>query len=412
MPVDFSRIPPRVDVPDFARPSIVGWALLLCLLVVGCATMAVFVWPGAKSDSVLFWFCAVAFPIFAWSFLLSCRLAYLFGRINSALATNRTCDAIEIQCHESSSEPLAVLGYAWKFSSDEEENALGALVDGKTKLCPVSSMATPNTDVIARWLDVPGRKFYAGNSLTERARQTEVCGWLLSQMVDEIAPQLQKLPARVSVSVDLCIDSMLERATVGEKLLSLLKQTLRTSRVVINPPMRDLSLFQADLWFDDGHSDRVNLLVAIQLRKAVSETLANGVAETGSTLLVSSPSIARHIGERSVLWLHRPAKGTTEELVETLKLAVRWGKTSLVNVGTTWRTGLSRQAIRTIRSSCQFGHETGTVNLDTSVGRAGIGRAWLASTLGAANAAATNESQLVIAQEGDDLLALVFEKQT
>jgi hypothetical protein len=411
MPVDFSRIPPRVDVPDLARPSIVGWALLLCLLVVGCTAMAVFVWPGAKSDSVLFWFCAIVFPIFAWSFLLSCRFAYLFGRINSALATNRTCDAIEIECHESSSGPLAVLGYVWKFSSDEEENALGGLVDGKTKLRPVSSLAKPNTDVIARWLDVPGLEFYAGNALTEHARQTSVCEWLLSQLVNEIAPQLQRLPARASVIVDLCIDSVLEHATVGEKLLSLLKHTLRPSRIVVNPPKRELSLFHADSWFDDGHPDRVNLLVAIQLRNAVSATLANGVAETGSMLLVSSPSIARHIGEKSVLSLHRPAKGTTEELVETLKLAVRWGKTSLVDVGATWRTGLSKQAVRSIRSSCQFGRNTGTVNLDASVGNAGIGRAWLAATLGAANAAATNEPQLVIAQEGNDLLALVYEKQ-
>ncbi|WP_233805182.1 hypothetical protein [Paraburkholderia sp. HP33-1] len=412
MPVDFSRVPPRVNVPNFARPSIVGWALLLSLFVVGCATMAIFLWPGAKSDSVLFWFCAVVFPILAWSFLLSCRFAYLYVRINSALATNRICDAIETQCHESSSEPLAVLGHAWKFSSNKDENAVGALVDGKTKLCPVSSLAVPNTDVIARWLDVPDRKFYAGNALTEHARQTAVCEWLLSQMVGEITQELQKLPAHVSVMVDLCIDSMLEPAIVGEKFLSLLKHPLRTSRIVVNPSKRGLSLFHTDSWFDDMPPDRVNLLVSIQLRNAVSETLATGVAEAGSMLLVSSLSIARNIGTEPVLWLHRPSKGAAEEVVETLKLAVRWGKTSLENVGTTWRTGLSKQAVRAIRSSCQFGRDTGTVNLDTSVGRAGIGRAWLATALGIANAAATDKPQLVITQEGNDLLALVCEKQT
>lgn len=411
MPVDFARIPPRETVPDVSRLSILGWGLLLCLLTVACATMAVFIWPGAKSDIVLFWFCAIALPIFTWSFLLCCRIAYLYGRINSALATNKTCDAIEARCHVSSSEPLAVVGHVWKFSSDEEENALDGLVEGKTKLRPVSSRTTPNTDVIARWLDVPGREFYAENALTEHARQMVVCEWLLNEMVSALASQLRALPSRVSMKVELCIDSMLDAAGVGETVLVLLKKALRTPHITLTSPVRELSLFRADSWFDDMHPDSIHLLVAVQLRNAVSETLANGVAESGSMLLVSSPSMAQRLGEKFPLWLHRPVKGTLDKLPETLELAICWGRASSDEVGTTWLTGLSEEATRTIRSSSQFGSKTGNVSLDTSVGNVGIGRAWLATTLGAANAAATEKPQLVIVQEGNDLLALVCERQ-
>jgi hypothetical protein len=51
------------------------------------------------------------------------------------------------------------------------------------------------------------------------------------------------------------------------------------------------------------------------------------------------------------------------------------------------------------------------VELDATVGDAGAARAWLATTLAAANAALMNEAQLVIAQEGDDVVALVCQKQ-
>jgi len=412
MPVDFLRIPPKVGVPTVTRPSILGWTLLLCLMILSCAVVAVFVWPAGKPGSALFWFCAVGFPVLAWSFLLNCRLAYIYGRVNSALATNKTSDEIKAQCHESSSQPIAVLGYVWRFSSKQEENSVDSLVDKKTKLHPVPSLAKPNTDVIARWLDVPDRQFHAGNALTEHARQTEVCEWLLKQLANGIAPQLLALPSRASVKVDLCIDSVLDPATVKERLLSLINQSRRALRVEVNEPKSEFPLFRADEWFDECRSDVINLLVALQLRKVTNEVLANGVAEAGSMLLVSSPSMARRLGQTSPVYLHRPARGTLTDVVNTLKLAVRWGRTAFDRIGTIWRTGLAEDSIRTIRSSCRFGRPMGIIDLDTTVGDAGIARAWVATTLAVAHAALTDEPQLVVTQEGDVLTALICEKQT
>ncbi len=412
MPVDFLRVPPKVRVPEVSRPSILGWALLLCLMILGCTIFAVFVWPAGKPDSVLFWFCSVGLPISVWAFLLSCRLAYTYGRVNSALATNKTSDRIEAQCHESSSQPIAVLGHAWRFSTKEDENSVDSLVDKRTKLLPVPSVAMPNTDVIARWLDVPDREFHAGNALTEHARQTEVCDWLLRQLVNGIAPQLLALPRRATVKVDLCIDSALDPAAVKERLLSLLNENRRALRMEVNEPKAELSLFQADEWFDECRSDVFKILVALQLRNVTNAVLASGVAEAGSMLLVSSRSMARRLGQMSPVYLHRPARGTLEDVVNTLKLAVRWGKTAFDAIGTSWRTGLAEDSTRTIRSSCRFGRSMETIDLDTTVGDAGVARAWLATTLAVARAALTDEPQLVVAQKDDVLTALICEKQT
>jgi len=412
MPVDFLRVPPRVDVPVVSRPSIVGWALLLCLLLAGGAAVAVFVWPRGKPDNGLFWFVAIELPILAWGFLLSCRFAYLHGCVNAALAINRTDAAIEAQCHEASSQPLVALGHAWRFGCSDDENSLDALVSGKTTLRPVASQAEPDTDVIARWLDVPGRQFYAGNVLNEYARQTALCEWLLNELVLGITPQLLELPAGGTVYVDLCIDSLLSPQTVAGHLLSLVKETARTSRVRMSPPTSELTLFHADSWFDKMAEDTTRLLVAIQLRNSASEVLARGVAEAASMVLVSSVPLARKIGETSPVYIHRPAKGAPENVAETVGLAVRWGRTAFGRIETNWRVGLAANVARMVRSSCDFGAATKTIDLDATVGNAGAASAWLAVALAIANATVTNGPQLVIAQERHDVLALLCGKQT
>ena len=333
-------------------------------------------------------------------------------RVNAALATKRTSDDIEKQRHDLASQPLAVLAHAWRFSSNEEENGVEELVDERTKLRPVASEVGSNTDVLARWLEIPGKKFYGGDASTESTRQAAVCEWILKELVDDIAPQILQIPRRVSMSVDLCVDTVLHPATWISHLQSLLKERFPSLRVQLNPATTELSLFHTDSWHDGVRPDVVRLLVAVQLRKAASEVLDNGVAETAAVLLVGSPSVAGQMSEKPALRIHRPARGASEKVVDVLKLAVRWGRTSFDEIGATWRTGLRKDASRTIRSSCRFGSRMRPVDVDETVGNAGAARTWLATALAAENAALMNEPQLVIAQEGDALVALICQKQT
>ncbi|MFP4902265.1 hypothetical protein ACLFKT_24600, partial [Paraburkholderia sp. BR14261] len=380
MPVDFARIPPRVRVPEAPRPSILVWAILLCLMLAAGAFLTVFLWPAGKPmNTVWFWFRAGALPVLIWGLLLACRFAWTYARVNSALATNRTADDIEMQRHDLSSQPLAVLGHAWRFSCSEEENSVEDLVDEKTRLRPAASQVRPNTDVMARWFEIPGKQFYGGNTRTEHARQTEVCEWLLNELMSDVAPQILQLPRRVSMSVDVCVDTVLQPGTWVARLQSLLKEKFPSLRAEVNPATRELSLFHADSWHDGIRPDVVRLLVSVQLRKAASEVLANGVAEAAVMLLVGSPAVAGQMSEKPALRIHRPARGTLEKVADVLKLAFRWGRTSFDKTGMTWRTGLGKDASRTIRSSCRFGHRMRPVDVNETVGNAGAARAWLAT---------------------------------
>jgi len=209
--------------------------------------------------------------------------------------------------------------------------------------------------------------------------------------------------------VDLCIDSVLDPAMVKERLLSVLKARQRALKIEIREPKGALPLFRADAWFDECCSGGVVLLVALQLRRVTSEVLANGVAEAGSILIVSSPSLAGRLGQTSPVYLHRPAKGRIPDVASTLALAVRWGRTAFDRIGAIWRTGLTEDSILAIRSSSPSGRTVRPIDLDATVGNAGVARAWLAATLAVESAALTNAPQLVIAQEGDVLTALMCE---
>jgi len=101
MPVDFVRIPPRAKVPEVSRPSILVWALLLCLMLGAGASLTIFAWPAGKpTNTAGFWFRAAVLPVLMWGLLLACRFAWTYVRVNAALATNRTADDIEKQRHD------------------------------------------------------------------------------------------------------------------------------------------------------------------------------------------------------------------------------------------------------------------------------------------------------------------------
>jgi hypothetical protein len=150
---------------------------------------------------VWFWFCVLGYPLLAWAFLLCCWLGYAYARRSGAMAANRVSDDAEQQCHAAASRPLAILGHAWCFSSDDEENALTGLIDGDIRMGPRPSRAEPNTDVNARWIEIPDLSFHAGNELTERTRHDAVCEWLLRRLIDSLAPRLAALPARTPLHV-------------------------------------------------------------------------------------------------------------------------------------------------------------------------------------------------------------------
>lgn len=411
MPIDFARVPPRVVVPEPPRPSKLLWAVLLVVVVCLGAALAVYIWPaGRPTNTVRFWFCVIGYPMFAWAFLLCCYLGYAYARHSGAIANNRISDREELECHTLSSAPLAVLGHAWCFSGDDDENGLDGLVSGSVKMVARPSRAEPGFDVRARWLEVPGKPFYAGNVLTEHARHRAVSDWLLHRLLENMRAGLTALPARSTLHVELCLRSAIDAADTGVRLQKLISAMVPTLRVTVAARDEHPSLFRADGLHDTLKPADAHLLIAIELRKAVSERLQDGVAETGCALLLRRPGRNLPVHAPAV-YLHRPATGAFDAVDKTLELASRWGQASSTNLGTVWSHGLPEELVLALRSSPRLGEQTRWLDLGATVGTCGGAGAWLATAMAAEHASVTGDPQLVLTQEGSDMIALVCRKK-
>jgi hypothetical protein len=413
MPIDFARVPPRGVVSEPPRPSKLVWAILLGVVMCLGAALTIFLWPaGRPTNTVWFWFCVLGYPMFAWVFLLCCHLGYCYARRSEAIANNRVSAAEELKCHELASEPLALLGHAWCFSCDDRENSVDGLIDGSVKMGARPSRAEPGFDVVARWLEIPDKPFYAGNELAEHARHRVVYDWLLGRLLDNMRSELAALPARTSLHVDLCVQSAIALADLRARSQEIISVKMPTLRVTVNASEEHLSMYRTDEWHDTLKPLEAHLLIAIQLRNAVSERLLNGVAETGVALLLGRPDLVRNLpGEETSLRLHRPAIGAPNAVSETLELATRWGQTGSTDVKIVWSHGLCAELVRSVKSSPQLGEQKPWVDLGATVGSCDGTGAWLATALAAEHTALTGDPQLVLTQEGSNLIALVCRKQ-
>jgi hypothetical protein len=67
--------------------------------------------------------------------------------------------------------------------------------------------------------------------------------------------------------------------------------------------------------------------------------------------------------------------------------------------------------VRAVRSSPRFSEQTRWVDLGATVGTCDGAGGWLATALAAEHASVTDDPQLILTQEGSDMIALVCKKQ-
>ncbi|KDP83509.1 hypothetical protein CF70_024700 [Cupriavidus sp. SK-3] len=408
MPIDFQRVPPRATVPDLPRPSAAWWTFLFVAIVGGGSAFVIYLWPATKpTNTVWFWLCVIGYPLAAWAFLLSVAMAGAYARRSDAMAVNRASDAEEQDCHVRASKPLAILAHAWCFSADDAENGVEGVASGRMQMAARPSAAYPETGAIARWIAIPEKPFYPGNELSEHARHKVVTDWLLDRLLRPVIASLESLPVHTRLRVRLVSASSVEADEVSARLEAKILACLPQLPVATTDDTDHLSLFDVDTWADRMPADEVQLLVALQLRRAISERLDAGVAEAGVALLVGRPGASRH---GSVLHLHRPAKGSAQSASDAVALAMRWGRTSAEGIGAVWDQALSDEVVTHLRSSSPLGDAVTWVDLAKTIGNSGSAGAWLATVLAAENAALSARSQLVLTQEGDRCIALVCRK--
>ncbi|AXF22847.1 hypothetical protein CUJ89_20300 [Burkholderia pyrrocinia] len=412
MPVDFNRVPPRVSVPSAPQPSMIVWTILLVVVMGAGAALAILLWPAGETTHTLrFWFYVAGCPLMAWAFLLCSWLGYGYTRGNQAIATNRVSDEADQRCHTIAGRPLAILGHAWCFAANDSENSLEGILSGAELVKLRPSGAVADSEVYARWLDIPDMRFYPGNELSEHARHHAVCRWLLERLVDRLLPQLRALPPRTKLAVELQHRSRLKSESVETKLREMLAERVPVLKVNVVPGEHTVPLFRTDAWLDNRDVNTAHLLVAIELRDAISTVLSDGMAEAGVALLVGDPRLTSPpmpVG----LGLHRPANGTFDAAASTLELAIRWGQSLRDQLRTVWAHGLTHDGMSAVRQTASLPDEARWITLETSVGDCSGTGPWLAVALAAENARTMGDPQLVLCGEGKELIALMCRKQT
>ncbi|KUY57101.1 hypothetical protein [Burkholderia sp. RF2-non_BP3] len=412
MPVDFNRVPPRVVVPPPPRVSMIVWTILLVLVMGAGAGLTIMLWPpGRPTNTLWFWFCVVGYPFLAWAFGLFAWLGYGYACRNQALATNRVSDEAEQACHALAARPLAILGHAWCFTANDAENALDGILNGTELSTLRPSSAVADSDVHARWLDIPDQPFYPGNELAEHARHHAVGMWLLERLIDALLPQLSALPPRTRLQIELQHRSRVKPEIVEARIRELIAERAPVLTVDLKPGEHTSSLFRADAWLDNRAVNTVHLLIAVELRDAISTVLSGGVAEAGVALLVGSPRLVSQANPAG-LRLHRPAKDSLDAAARTVGLAARWGYALRDCPRTVWAHGLTDDGVGAVRRATSFPDETRWNLIETSVGDCSGAGPWLAVALATENARTTGDSQMVLCGEDQDLIALVCRKQT
>ncbi len=412
MPVDFNRVPPRVAVPPPPQVPTIVWTVLLVLVVGAGAGLAIMLWPaGRPTNTLWFWFCVAGYPFLAWAFGLFAWFGYGYVRRNQALATNRVSGEAEQACHALAARPLAILGHAWCFAANDSENALEGILNGSELSTRRPSGAVADSDVHARWLDIPDLPFHPGNELVEHARHHAIGMWLLERLVDDLLPQLSALPPRTQLQVELQHRSRVKSEIVETRIRELIAERVPILKIDLKPGEHTSSLFRTDAWLDKRDVNTVYLLIAVELRDAISAVLSGGVAEAGVALLVGGSrlaSTANSVGLR----LHRPAKDSLDAVTRTVGLASRWGQAPRDRLRTVWTHGLTDDSVGAVRQAAPFPDQTHWNVLENSVGDCSGAGPWLAVALAAETARITGDSQMVLCGEGKDLIALVCRKQT
>lgn len=412
MPIDFGNVPAKVDVPDPPTPAFGKWALLFIVIVGGGAALAVYLWPSTRqTNTAWFWICVIGYPMLGWLLLWSVTLASIHGRRTAAMGQNKVSETAEQACHAEASKPLALLAHAWRFSADETENGVDAVVNGRVTMGPRPSAAFPDQVTVSRWIAIPGRRFYPGNVLSEASRHTVVTHWLIDRLLPRIVEELERLPSNTPLRVRLVSASTLDPSEVGQLLHAKLRGWLPWIPITMSEETGPLSLFEIDTLADTLPPGEVQLLIALQLRRAISEQLGSSVAEAGVALLIGRPCASGTSATNgAAIHLHRPAAGDAEALADVVSSASSWGMSAIAGIGAAWNHGFSDEAVSRYKAMSGLAKSVTWLDLHNTVGDCGSAGPWLGVALAADHAGRSGTPQLLIAREDERVIALLCRK--
>lgn len=413
MAVDFSLLPKEVTAPD-DPPSRIFWVMTFLVMTVGASLLVLLLWPKhLPTNAWRFWVSLLIFPAGISASVVLRRYAVYEGHRLDALLCNEAVREYNLRVFAVAERPLAMVGTAYRYSSDRNENAVQSIQSGVVRLSSRVPIFSDGDPTRARWLLVPGVKLESGGQEDEELRQMKVARWLFAELLDELAGRLELLPSCIDLGAHVWVSGGLSR----KAYLALWRECWAERRLrpmLVIDGAEPLSLRAIDNWLDQvaaGRECEARLVVTIQLYPLLSEIPPAGVAEAGVAVLLMPREQARQHAVACEANLHRPVCGAFDRLDETISRALRWGDIEAAQVSGVWRTGIgSPQAGVLLQAALHLGLSAQQTDLDQTVGHTGTAAPWLAIACGAKALSAAVVNQVVFHGQADGLDAAVIRR--
>ena len=393
MPVDFDTLPARTVIPGARRfPGL--WLIVAVFVVTAGAAISIATWaPGREKQTLWFWVRSFGLPLLVWLLAYSGWRFLGAHRLQNALADNAAIDRQEEQLHAEASVPFAVIGQSWRFSGVVSQNSIeaAARVRGLEELTG---------------LVIPDRPFLRGNRADEVERHAALLEWLLVELVNPLAHELQ---VSRTTKIWLALDSMLSSET-AEAAIARAWVALGLERAEEVQLLESLPLYALDGWLDARACHARHLVIAVQLRGAISGEMQRGQAEAGTAVLLSS-TLAGVRDATALAYAHRPTRGDRESVSTSVINALRWGHCSDGHIDAAWNAGLAEPLVEAFKRLGGAVNDAPSMALAQTIGNVGVAAPWLALSLAAAKAKEGAGAQLILDQQEGDLVAMVCRRK-
>lgn len=403
MAVDFSLLPQEETHQDEA-PSRFVWTIAFFLMVLAGVFAVLLLWPkDVPTQTWKFWMTLTLFPVGIPTWIVLRRYSVYEGRKLDTEMHNEAVREFNTRVLETASLPLAVLGAAHRISSDLRENAPEHIAEGAVTLKAENPIAKHGDVVKARWIRVPGMQSTPGGKQDDLRRRHCVTKWLFDQLLDDLSPCLQGLPARLPLTVYLSIDNGFTPKQNEALWLACWNEKTSRSAAVTHPTTSPADLMILDRWMDTVIGDEdmhATLIVAIQLNPLLAETPSPGTAEAGVALVLAPDTLANQYSISRQRDLHRPVRGAADPSTHALKHAMQWANAIATRITTAWQTGLDAMHAGALREPAKkLALDLRVTDLDQTVGHAGVAAPWLALACAASAPCGDSTAQFVFVGE-------------
>lgn len=393
MPVNFEALPTRTVVPNTRRSILLSLIGLIAMMAAG-VTISLATWPAERpTQTQWFWIRSVGLPFLAWLLAYSGWRFLGANQLQNAVADNAAIDRQEDQLHAEARVPFAVIEQSWRFSGVVGQSNVEEATRGRE-----------SAEITG--LVIPDRPFFRGNRADEVERHAALLEWLLVELVGPLAHEL-KVPrmTKIWLALDSTLSSEEAEAAIARAWIALgLERAEEVQLLETLPP------YTVDGWLDASARHTRHLVLAVQLRGAISGEMQLGQAEAGVAVLLGD-TLDGLRNATALAYAHRPTRSDMESIPIGVANALRWGHCSDESVDAVWNTGLAEPLVKAFKSLGGAVNDAPAVELTQTIGNAGVATPWLALALAAANAKEGAGTQLILDQQEGDLVAMVCRRK-